>query len=339
MPNKIRLAHLPTPIRKLTRLSAHFSEKNLWLKSDDMSGFALGGNKVRKLEFLLADAITHGATTVITCGGVQSNHCRATAFACAQLGLNCHLLLRNDRAVKNQSSANQANHLLDQLSGASIELHEPRAYGQDLDSLFELAAERVSQGGGTAYCIPVGGSNGLGVWGYVNAVTELKEQCEELGFVPDLIICASGSGGTQAGLTLGVEALNLPSKVLGFAVCDSEAYFKQKIETDILACLELTPLHEKDIAQLMSRIEIATNDQYIGPGYAKADKDVYETIKLLAATEGVLLDPVYTGKAMHGLLSELARGSLDSARNILFIHTGGAFGVFPHAEGLLDSDG
>ncbi len=335
-PQKITLANLPTPLRYMERLSQRFPGKSLWLKSDDQSGFTLSGNKVRKLEFLLFDALEKNCDTVITCGGIQSNHCRATAFACAQLGLNCHLILRNDLDQHGNVSAGQANHFLAGLCGASIELHTQVQYARTLNDLFADAEARLRIKGRQPYAIPVGGSNALGVWGYIAAIAELKQQCEAFDIEPDIIVCATGSGGTQAGLTLGVVLEDMTTEVLSMAVCDSKEYFAKKVSEDIRLCCENTELSPLQIDDIMRRVRIQTNDNYIGPGYALADREVYQTIADLARLEGVLLDPVYTGKAMHGLLSELSRGQLAHAETIVFMHTGGAFGLFPHARAFGD---
>lgn len=287
---------------------------------------------MRKLEFLLADALSKGADTVITCGGIQSNHCRATAFACAQLGLQCHLILRNDPGYQGDSSAGLGNHFLDQLSGATIELYEPKNYARNLDSLFDNAEKRFSAQGHQSYCIPTGGSNGLGVWGYIQAVEELQLQLQSMGIEPDFIVCASGSGGTQAGLTLGAHLRGVSGKVIGMAVCDSADYFDQKVRADVEACARLSGSSEQDAISLSQhQLDVRTIDGYIGPGYAKADSDIYQCIREMACEEGLMLDPTYTGKAFFGMLKEIEQGQFSSARDIVFVHTGGGFGLFPHA--------
>lgn len=334
-PPRVSLANLPTPLRRLDKLSSRY-KKNLWLKSDDQSGFVLSGNKVRKLEFLLADALNKGVDLVITCGGVQSNHCRATAFACAQLGLKCHLILRNDPGYLSAPSIGQANHFLDQLCGASYDLYEPREYVASQAQLFKRAEQSFASKGLMTYSIPTGGSNGLGVWGYLNAYDELLEQSKEQGFHPDLIVCASGSGGTQAGLTLGRHIHKSSTRVLAFAVCDSEKYFDRKVRADIKEWSVTCETYANQASSLISELIVETNDHYIGPGYAVAYPELYDCIAMVAKSEGVLLDPTYTGKAFHGMLSELEAGAYADCENIVFIHTGGAFGLFPHAAHFVD---
>lgn len=331
-PPKLNLAHLPTPLRPLRRLSSYLGGPQIWMKCDDLSGFTLSGNKVRKLEFLLADAVNKGADTVITCGGIQSNHCRATAFACAQLGLKCRLILRDDLGVNQRSTQHQANHFLDGLCGAEIQLYSKSDYAKNLQHYFAQLNNEVHGLGGTSYSIPVGGSNPLGAWGYIEAIHELSLQCEKDAIHPDALVCATGSGGTQAGLLLGQWLYGFPGRIKGFAVCDSEAFFKKKIHEDILACAEFAGLAGDVCERIEREIIIDVNDKYIGPGYAQADSDIYDTISLLARLEGAVLDPTYTGKAMHGLISEIQLGHFADAQNLIFIHTGGVFGLFPHAE-------
>ncbi|WP_096084464.1 D-cysteine desulfhydrase family protein [Agaribacterium haliotis] len=336
MPDRIELAHLPSPMRELKNVNAAFPGKRLWLKQDELTGLALSGNKVRKLEFLLADALRKSCHTVLTCGGIQSNHCRATAFACAQLGLKCSLILRDDRDAAGRSSFGEANHFLSMLAGANIELLSSRDYVKQLTERFD---SKIKHAAGGLYAIPTGGSNGIGLWGYVLAAKEILEQCQQLGFSPDLVVCASGSGGTQAGLSLGFHSLNRATKVLGFAVCDSAHYFVEKIEADIRHAGELAAVAETEVQQLLAELDIAVNDDYIGPGYARAYPELYQRIIELARNEGLVLDPVYTGKAMHGLLSELEAGRLSRYDNIVFVHTGGAFGLFAQASALINAAG
>lgn len=334
IPSKISLANLPTPLRKLSRLSKNYPA-SIWLKSDDQSGFALSGNKVRKLEYLLADAIEKGATDIITCGGVQSNHCRATALACSRMGLRCHLILRRDNDQPNDQPL--ANHFLDLLAGAKVDIYSKHGFPAKLGQRFAEKENEIKRNGGVPYSIPTGGSNGLGVWGYLEAISELKKQCEDLGVRPDLIVCASGSGGTQAGLTLG-SYIQWDVPVLGFAVCDSADYFYRKIQSDVGSWCEISGISPADAQSLLANLSIETNENYIGPGYAKAAPEVFRCIQELAQNEGIILDPIYTGKAMYGLLSELENGNLSKYKNIIFIHTGGAFGLFSQIEQVFSAE-
>jgi len=321
-PEKLNLAQTPTPLQLLSRLSAEVG-KRIWVKRDDMTGCAISGNKVRKLEFVLAQALVEGADTLITCGGLQSNHCRATAILGAQLGLKVHLILRGD-----PPTALDGNLLLDSLAGAEINCYPLSEY-RNLPKLFDYWANHYRQQGRTSFLIPTGASDGIGCWGYIHGTTELAEQLQSEGINPDAIVCATGSGGTQAGLTLGCELNKLDIPVVGFAVCDDAGYFQHKVLEDMRDWQRRYQL-PLDVEQLRLHV----NDQYIGPGYAKATTEVFSTIRHLAALEGLLLDPVYSGKAFHGMLQEIEHGQFQGARELVFIHTGGLFGLFAQRDEL-----
>lgn len=330
-PPKLSLASLPSPFKALDRISAELGGPRIWIKSDDMTGSLLSGNKVRKLEYVVAKARAESCDTLITCGGLQSNHCRATALVGAQLGLKVHLILRG-RA----SDEPDGNLLLDQLAGAEISVYKPEEYFTRLDALFREWQEYYTNLGRKAYTIPTGASDGTGIWGYVEASIELQNDFEREGIEPELVVCATGSGGTQAGLTLGFALQGSASRVVGMAVCDDEAYFRNKAQADIRAWFNnLTEEAKAKCRPVVEIIEIETNDSYIGPGYARAYPEVYETIKWLAAREGQVLDPVYTGKAFYGLLSEIKNGSFADYKNIVFVHTGGVYGLFPYRTELV----
>jgi D-cysteine desulfhydrase len=324
-PHKLDLAQTPTPFHLLERLSAELGGPRIWIKRDDLTGAATSGNKIRKLEFLLAEAVANGCDTVITSGGVQSNHCRAVALLGAQLGLKVHLLLRSD----SEPSA-VGNLLLDHLAGATINHYSIREFKR-LDSLFEHWTEHYQQVGSKAYSIPTGGSNGIGIWGYIHAAQELVADFERHNIKPQAIVHATGSGGTQAGLMLGCHLHGIDSPVKAYAVCDSSAYFARKVATDLQGWKERYP-SDIDISALVAD----TCDSYIGPGYGQADDEVFEFIKRLAAMEGILLDPVYTGKAFFGLTEDIKQGKYAKAENsdIVFVHTGGLFGLFAQQENL-----
>jgi len=323
-PNKLHLAQTPTPLQPLNRLSESIGGPRIWVKRDDLTGCAISGNKVRKLEFVLAQAIEKGADTIITCGGVQSNHCRATAILGAQLGLKVHLILRGEEP-EGQSSG---NFFLDQLAGATIS-HYPVAEYKKLPALFRQWEQHHSALGNTPFSIPTGASNGTGAWGYVVCAKELADDFQEHQISPSLIACATGSGGTQAGLTLGAELFHLAAPVLGIAVCDDEAYFQNKVREDMQAW-KTEYQQPLDITEL----DIHVNAEHIGPGYAKATPEVFDIIRSLAKMEGLILDPVYSGKAFHGLIHELKAGRYNNAQDIVFIHTGGLFGLFAQRDQL-----
>jgi D-cysteine desulfhydrase len=326
-PERLKLAQLPTPLQPLRRLQQKTGGPLIWLKRDDLTGATLTGNKVRKLEFIVAAALANGYGALITCGGIQSNHCRATALVAAQLGLQCHLILRGEH---DDSNPDEGNLFLDQLSNASIGYHPAKEYFKNIEQLFEIKVKEYAEKGIKALAIPTGGSDGVGVWGYIAASQELQQNFAEHDIRPAAIICATGSGGTQAGLTVGAKLFKLDAAVFGINVCDDEAWFVRKVSNDISQWQTLYP----DAARLLgnNKPDIRVIDGYVGEGYGKASKEVLSTIRTLATLEGVVFDPVYSGKAFHGLLSEINSGRFSDSRDICFIHTGGIFGLFPFAS-------
>ncbi|WP_444931287.1 D-cysteine desulfhydrase family protein [Microbulbifer sp. SSSA002] len=326
LPEQLRLANLPTPLQPLERISDRYSRPyggpTIWVKRDDLTEFGMSGNKLRKLEFVAAEARAQGAQVLITCGGVQSNHCRTTALLGARLGFKVQLILRGESDLEADG-----NLLLDHLAGAEIAVYSAKEYGRDLQGLFDGWVAEYQSRGHKSLCIPTGASDGLGIWGYIVASQELLADCTQRGFVPDDIVCASGSGGTQAGLTLGHHLLQARTKVTGFAVCDSASYFREKVREDISQWMQ-----RSQVPVDLQSLEILVNDDYKGPAYGVAEPEVYQTIRELARLEGILLDPVYTGKAFYGLLQELKKGKYKGAKHLVFIHTGGQFGLFPYRE-------
>ena len=312
----------PTPLQPLTRLSERLGVTVL-CKRDDLTGAALSGNKVRKLEFLLADASRRGFDGVITTGGQQSNHARATAVAAATMGLGCMLVLRT--ADPAHPPAPCGNILLDRLVGASIIWITPQQYAHRDAIMTEEAARMERRGQGRYAVIPEGGSNALGAWGYVRCAEELGAQ---LGRRPATVVCAVGSGGTLAGLLAGVRLLDLPYRIVGVCVCDDRAYFQRHIAA-ILE--EMARDYGVDVALPADRIEIW--EDYVGRGYALSTDEELRLIVDMARLEGVITDPVYTGKALGGLVTELERGR-ELTEPVVFVHTGGVFGLFPAQEQL-----
>lgn len=323
-PRKIDLAQSPTPLQHLERASEKWGHGHrLWVKRDDLTGCTLSGNKVRKLEFITAYAIDNGYDTLLTCGGLQSNHCRATAFAGAQLGLSVHLLLRG------QAPSNaEGNFLLGQLAGATINCYPKSKYVNEITELFRTWQQYYATEGHKALIVPTGGSDGIGVWGYIAACEELLTDFKTFGIEQAHIITATGSGGTQAGLTLGVALHKLAATVWGINVCDDEKYFLDKVANDAADWRRRYP----DAPEVA--IEPRVLDGYVGPGYAIAEPEIFELIAELARLEGLVLDPVYTGKAFAGMISEIGKGRFKGTRDIVFVHTGGIFGVFPQRSGF-----
>ena len=321
-PERIRRARLPTPVEPARRLS-HQLGVEILIKRDDLTGAALSGNKIRKLEFLLAEAGAEGADTVITCGGEQSNHCRATAVAAAELGLRSYLLLRTDNPK--EPPAADANILLDKLVGAEIRWVSRDEYKRRAQLFVETRGQLLAKAR-KAYLIPEGGSNALGAWGYVGCVEELAE---ELGDGPLTIVYAAGSGGTGAGILLGIKLLGLPWRAVGVNVCDDREYFVAAIGEIVEQAIQRWKLEVQ-----FDRSEIDILDGYVGVGYAKSRPEELATIRDVARAEGLILDPVYTGKAFHAMKSELERDDKRFGERICFLHTGGIFGLFPKAREL-----
>jgi len=325
LPERIPLARLPTPLQPLRRLGEHLGiRQRLWVKRDDLTDTAISGNKLRKLEFVAAEARRTGCDTLITCGGVQSNHCRATALVGARLGFQVHLILRG--ATPDDIDGNL---LLDHLAGAAVTHYEQRDYVQNLPALFEQWRQHYAEHGHKAMCIPTGASDGIGLWGYLCAAEELGGDMAAAGIERAHWVFATGSGGTQAGLTLGAALHGVPATPWGINVCDDEAWFLNKVAEDIADWRRRYP-QTSPVPDVRARVL----DGYVGPGYGRADPIVFDTIALVARTEGLILDPVYTGKAFHGMLEELSAGRFDDCEDIVFVHTGGLFGVFPQRAGF-----
>ncbi len=328
-PPQINLARLPTPMQPLRRLSEKLGVE-LYIKRDDLTGAALSGNKIRKLEFVLADALAQKADTVITCGGAQSNHCRATAIAAAMLGLNCRLLLRTPDP--SDPPPTEGNILLDRMAGAEIVWITPEEFKQR-DELMEREAGQLSEAGRKAYSIPEGASTALGALGYVRATEELvNDITNTMGGAHQhcTIILAAGSGGTSAGLILGTKIFDVNARVVSINTCDDRDHFLQAIGgicEDAIAGFHLDIDFDRD-----RDIEII--DGYVGRGSGLSQPTELAMICEVAQTEGIFLDPVYTGKAFFGMVEELKRDPKCFGERIIFIHTGGIFGLLPKAVEL-----
>lgn len=319
--SKLTLANLPTPIQRLERLSEEWGV-DLWIKRDDYTGIETSGNKIRKLEYTIAKALSEEAGVVITCGGIQSNHCRSTAAVAARVGIKSHLVLRID-----EEPPVEGNYLLDKILGAKITFISRKDYSDRRNEIMKEIADAYETKGIKAYVIPEGASDGVGNLGYIEAVREIKKQEEQLGVEFDTIVCAVGSGGTYSGLYLGTKLFAPEKTVYSFNVCDDEEYFLNvctQIATDTVKSFE-TDFEVK-------REDMHIIDGYKGNGYAISRDEELEFIAEVAQKEGVILDPVYTGKALYGLYNEIKKGNFNKSKRILFIHTGGHFGVFPKQE-------
>lgn len=314
-PPKLTLAHAPTPLFRHDALDALVGTR-VWVKRDDMTGGPEAGNKIRKLEYLLADAIASGAKAVITCGGAQSNHARATAVLARRLSLRPVLLLRtHEKGALDRTSGNA---LLDALCGAELRAISPAQY-RERDTLMQELADELNARGEPAYVIPEGGSNALGALGYVDAMREVREQMDRNeADAParfDAVVHACGSGGTAVGTALGAALYSVAPCVLAMAVCDDAAYFERKIQVDLAGAWKL-------LERAPAPTPFTVLDAYKGPGYAVATAEQLRFIGTVARACGLIVDPVYTGKALFGL-SQLAH----KPERALFLHTGGLPGL------------
>jgi L-cysteate sulfo-lyase len=325
---RIRCGHFPTPLEPMDNLTRHLGGPKLWIKRDDCTGLSTGGNKTRKLEFLMAEAIAEKADTVITQGATQSNHARQTAAIAAKLGMACHILLEDRTGYADEAYNLSGNVLLDELHGASI---SKRTAGADMQKEMEVVAAGLAKKGRRAYVIPGGGSNPVGALGYVNAALELLAQATEMGLKIDTIVHATGSAGTQAGLVAGLAMLNADIPVLGIGVRAP----KDRQEANVFALAERTCAHV-GVPGAVKREHVVANCDYVGQGYGIPTEGMVEALKLVARLEGILLDPVYSGKGMAGLIDLITKGHFTKDQTVVFLHTGGAVGLFgyPKAFGL-----
>ncbi len=326
-PHRLPLARLPTPLMPLRRLSAEIGGPQIWAKRDDLTGSAVSGNKVRKLDFTLAAALDQGCDTIITVGGVQSNHCRATALLCAQLGLRCHLLLFGTEEQVD------GNLLLNRLSGASIDFYPSSEYLLSKDRILKEWCDHYAERGRKPYGVPAGASDGVGLWGYIDAARELSEDFRRLDIEPGHVVTATGSGGTQGGLAIGMRLFEIDSVVWGVNVKNDEAYFVKKIHSDMI---DWKRRYRQSLD--VESFDVNVIDGYVGAGYARASAEVFSLIRQVARMEGIILDPVYTGKAFLGMIEKIRAGLFDNTSDIVFIHTGGIFELFPQRKQLFEQE-
>ncbi len=320
-PQSLDLAMKPTPIERLKNLPQLPQGSEIFIKRDDLTGFCLSGNKVRKLEFIFSDVLRRSADTLITCGGFQSNHARATAILGAHFGLKSVLVLFGE-----DSPALDGNLFLNRLVGAEIK-YIPECSYEELKPMMDKIYSQLKKEGKRPYIIPEGASNELGVWGYIKATLEIKKQLEEMKLKIDKVVTAVGSGGTYGGLFLGSKIFDWPVQIYGINVKDTAQIFVDRIYDLMMVTKEKFHLEvdfEKEDLKLI--------DGYVGEGYAKSKKEELDLIKEVAQKTGVILDPVYTAKAMYGLQDQLKRGEFSPEDKILFLHTGGGFGLFPVKE-------
>ncbi len=320
---RVRLGHFPTPLEPMPALSRALGGPNLFIKRDDCTGLGTGGNKTRKLEFLMGEAVQQGAEIVVTQGAVQTNHGRQTAAAAARLGLKCEILL--ERRVREPESGYevQGNVLLDRLFGATLSFHEPG----DMNARALARTEALRREGRKAYFIPGGGSNPVGALGYVDCAVELLKQANDLGLRIDYLVHATGSTGTQAGLLAGLEGMNTGIPVLGISVRNPKAQQEQAVH----ALAQATAEHV-GVKGGIDRARVVAFSDYVGDGYGVPTPGMVEAVALTARSEGILLDPVYSGKGMAGLIDLVRKGFFGRDDNVVFLHTGGAAALFAYAN-------
>lgn len=319
---RLHLAHLPTPLEPLPRLTAALGGPEIWIKRDDCTGMSTGGNKMRKLEFLMGAAEAEGADVVVTQGATQSNHARQTAAAAARLGMDCHLLLEDRTGDNSDLYQTNGNVLLDYLHGATWEY---RPGGADMNAELEAVAAKIADSGRTVYAIPGGGSNVTGALGYANAAMELVGQFNDGGLAVDHIVHASGSAGTQAGLVAGLKTINADIPVLGISVRAA----RQKQEENVLKLAQKTAVAIAPNV-VVDAADIVADDHYVGDGYGIPAPSTIEAIEMFARTEGILLDPVYSGKGAAGLIDLIRTGRFKRGERVVFLHTGGAAALFAY---------
>ena len=308
---RLHFAHLPTPIESLVRLSKFLGEPRLLVKRDDQTGLAFGGNKTRKLEFLIAEAREQGAKTLISGGALQSNHCRQTAAAAARFGFKCILVLTGDKAQKASG-----NLLLDQLFGAEIVYVADR---KDRDRILQETFDRATKERSNPYLVPYGGSNATGALGYAFAMKEFMDQNANA----DWIVFATSSGGTHAGLLLGQRMFGFQGRILGISVDESEEWLKQEVSKLASATSEKTGERIE-----FTPSDVLVNANYCNPGYGVVTEREREAIRLFARYEGLLLDPVYTGRAAAGMIDLIRKGFFKNSETVMFLHTGGQPALF-----------
>lgn len=321
---RVSLAHLPTPLEHLPRLSKHLGGPKIYVKRDDCTGLGTGGNKTRKLEFLMADAMQKNADVIITQGAVQSNHARQTAAAACKLGMACELIFEKRVADAPDAYLNSGNVLLDRIYGANISEVEK---GSDMNAAMEAVAEDLRKQGKTPYIVPGGGSNPIGALGYVDCALECLSQANRDGIVIDHIVHATGSAGTQAGLVVGLKASHANIPLLGIGVNapkdeQEEKVYKLAVETaDYVGA-----------PGIVVREDVVANCDYVGPGYGVPTEAMNEAVMLLARMEGLLFDPVYSGKGLAGLIDLIHKGFFSGANSVVFVHTGGSAGLFGYSD-------
>ena len=321
---RLRLAHLPTPLEPMKRLSEALGGPEIWIKRDDCTGLSTGGNKTRKLEFLMAEAQLQGADTVMTQGAVQSNHVRQTSAFAAKLGMKCHVLLEDRTGYIDDNYNHNGNVFIDLLHGAT---YEKRGPGLDMNAEMEVVANKLRANGANVYTIPGGGSNSTGALGYVDCAFELLNQANNMDLVIDHIVHATGSTGTQAGLVSGLKAMNANIPLLGISV-----RAPREIQEENVYNLAVDTTDKLGCPGVVNREDIVANSDYVGEGYGFPTEAGIEAITMFAELEGILLDPVYSSKGASGLIDLIRKGRFNKSDRVVFIHTGGSASLFGYTK-------
>jgi L-cysteate sulfo-lyase len=326
---RVRLFPAPTPLERLDNLSRHLGGPEIWIKRDDCTVVATGGNKVRKLEWLIGEARQQDATHVVTQGAVQSNHVRQTAAVARRFGMTCTALLEHRIDTNDRDYLNSGNVLLDRLFDCAIEY---RPSGLDMNAAAETKGAALREAGEKAYVIPGGGSNRVGALGYVSCAQELMQQADEMGLRIDHVVTATGSAGTQAGLVVGLQGVNAGVPVLGIGVRLPRAQQEANVHRLAEATAEYVGVRGG-----IPRDSVVANCDHVGAGYGIPTDGMAEAVQMLARQEGILLDPVYSGKAMAGLIDLIRKGAFRAGETVVFLHTGGAVGLFGYTGFLEQS--
>ncbi|MEM9840771.1 MAG: D-cysteine desulfhydrase [Pseudomonadota bacterium] len=319
---KIRLAHLPTPLEPMDRLSEALGGPRFWIKRDDCTGLATGGNKARKLDYLMAEAKAAGATAIVTQGATQSNHTRQSAAAAAKLGMACHILLEDRTGSEDPAYNASGNVLLSRMAGASM---TKLPGGTDMPAEMERLAAELRAEGEVAYIIPGGGSNATGALGYVECVYELLSQADAIGLEIDMITQPTGSSGTHAGMVAGLHIMESAIPLLGIGTRAPREKQEQMVYD-----LAVRTLEKLGHAAPLNRARVRAICDYVGEGYGIPTQGMVDAVLRLAQLEGILFDPVYSGKALDGLIDLTRKGHFDGMKNVVFLHTGGSSAIFAY---------
>ncbi len=321
---RVKLCQAPTPLELLPNLTRALGGPQIWMKRDDLTGMGLGGNKVRKLEFLAGEAVAQGADHLVTQGAVQSNHVRQTAAVAMKLGMRCTAVLEHRIETNDPAYLGSGNVLLDHIMGIEVQY---RPGGSDMQAAIDEVGATLRHAGGKPYVIPGGGSNAVGATGYAAVAAELVQQANDMGLKVDRLVHATGSAGTQAGLVAGLHAMSSPIRVLGIGVRNP----KDKQEAAVLKLARAT-LERLGVERELPAEAVEANCDYVGPGYGRPTPGMVEAVQMLARTEGIFLDPVYSGKGMAGLIDLIRTGTFKQGENVVFLHTGGAVGLFGYTD-------